>query len=109
MAALPGILMPHRIVVEPFAGDSSEGPTYGPAKVSVQCRREGRIDVTADGQHTGSVKLYARLVASSLLNTGARVTLDDGTVGYVTAVARHEDGGLGAWEHVEATVQGSAP
>lgn len=102
---LPGFLQPHTVAVEPPAGDSSEGPTYGPPVV-VRCRVEGRIDVTGDGQHVGSVKVYTILRHRDKLLPGARVTLPQGGAGIVSAAAAHEDGGLGAWEHLEVTITG---
>lgn len=103
---VPLALLPHRISAEPYLGDGSEGPTFGPPVSNIPARVEGRIDVTADGQHTGSVKVYARLDRAHLLADGSRVTLPGGGIGRVQAFARHDDGGLGAWGHIEVTVQG---
>lgn len=90
--------------MEPYLGDSSVDDVYGPA-VTVRCRWEGRLSLTSEAQRVNDAKLYARLAHDVVLLPDSRVTDARGGVGYVQAVARHEDGGAGGWQHLEVAVR----
>lgn len=105
MAELPDFLLPHRVAVEPYLGDSAVNDTFGPKVPLIRCRQEGELLVTAEGERKGNVKLYLRLDQLARFVPESRVTLRDGsTLAYVRAVAEHSDGGAGGWEHIEVSV-----
>ena len=105
MADLPAFLMPHRVSVETYQGDTGTDDTYAAAVANIPCRQEGAILVTSDGHYVGSAKLFLRLEHRELFRRESRVTLQNGGVGHVQAVADHSDAGAGAWEHLEVAVQ----
>lgn len=106
MPDLPSFLMPHRVAVETYLGETGTDDVYA-AKVSdVPARQEGELLVTAEGQRSGSVKLFLRQDQTDRFLVESRVTFKDGeTTGYVRAVADHGDGGAGAWQHLEVSVR----
>lgn len=104
MAHLPSWLMPHRVAVEPYLGDTGTDDSYGPKISNVQCRQEGELLVTATGDYSGEVKLYTRLSQRLRFPRESRVHLDGGAIGHVQAVAERKDGELGAWQHLEIAV-----
>lgn len=101
MAHLPLWLQPHTVTVEPYQGTSGAGHKYGSA-VQVRCMFDGKTKLTigADGaQSLSAGSLFTNLANESLVPVGSRVA---GRT--VQQVARHDDGGLGAWQHLEITL-----
>lgn len=102
MADLPDYLQPHTVQVETLQGATSTGTVYDPA-VKVACFADTTIRLVkdADGrQVVSSATLYTSDVRG-LFTAGSRVTLPDGSTVQVLTAARHDDGGLGAWQHTE--------
>lgn len=108
MADLPGWLLRHKITVEPLLGDGPYGEQYGPP-VEVPCflDRKRRLVRNANGDEVVSeTTVYCPLDAEGSFPTDSRVTLPgpSGTVAYVISTQPHDDGGLGAWQHLEVTM-----
>jgi hypothetical protein len=103
---VPAWLLRHRVKVEPYAGDSAYGPTYGPpvegvpALVTLAVRtvrdREGR-EVTSS----------ATVIAGPDLDCPAesRITLPDGRTTRAIAVAKHTAPGLPVPESTEVSCE----
>lgn len=97
--------MPHRVTVARYLGDSGVNDAYATPRANIHCRVQGRIELLPDGQRVGTATLFCRLRHGDLFTLDSKVTLDDGTPGYVQAVARHDDGGAGAWQHLEVAIR----
>ncbi|MFJ7267253.1 hypothetical protein ACIQV3_11410 [Streptomyces sp. NPDC099050] len=99
---VPGWLLPHRITIEPYAGDAAYGPTYGPPAADVPAlvaetvrtvrNREGR-EVTSTAQ-----VLTAPDVACPPLS---RITLPSGRITTALHIAPHTAPGLPVPESAE--------
>jgi hypothetical protein len=109
MADIPLGLLPHRVTVEPFTGAGAYDDTYGTAVPNVRCLRDGRVELTSDGQLVDPVTLYCRLQHSGRFVPQSRVTWTDEAGGQVVAYVQvrqeRSDGGLGAWQHLEVVVR----
>ena len=108
MAELPLGLMPHQVDVEPFTGAGGYDATYGPKIVGIRCMRDGRVELTADGQLIDPVTIYCRTQHAARFVPQSRVTwTDEGgqVTAYVQVVQIHNDGGKGAWQHLEVVVR----
>lgn len=104
MGSLPGWLLTHRMVVEPFLGASGTGPAYG-RPVEVRCFVEpGRA--TARGGETRTAIETATIYAplDTVITPEARVTVEGRRV-EVVSVTRRDGGGLPTPDHVEIVVQ----
>jgi hypothetical protein len=101
---LPRHLLRHTLVVEPYRGNSGNGPTYG-SPVTVRChlvakqttrrQREGRA---IDDAST----VWCQLDAAGVLTPEARVTYA-GRLVEVVSVTRHELPGGATPNHLELT------
>lgn len=102
---LPLWLMPHTVSVEPLLGSGPYGDSYGPAVV-VQCFREDRRQLVRNSEGDeilSETAVYCRLDQVAKFPIGTRVTY--GTkVAYVQVVAELDDGGLGAWQHLQVNL-----
>lgn len=108
MAEIPVALLPHRIDVETNSGSSGYDETYDPPVVGIRCNRRGTVQLTADGDLIDPVTIVCRLDRAPILRPKSRVKWDSHAgpvVAYVEAVAEHDDGGLGAWQHLEVVVK----
>lgn len=106
MAEIPLRLLPHRVDVEPFTGAGARGDTYAAKVPSVRCMRDDRIQLvrTTTGEEVVSqTTLIMRLAQEPHFPAGSKVTLPTRTA-TVIGVARRDDGGLGAWQHLEVTL-----
>lgn len=106
MPGLPGSLLTHTMVVEPYRGASGTGPVYG-SPVEVPCfvepaRQSART--SEERTATGRTTVYAQLGADRYVTPEARVTLDGRRVEVVTVV-RRDGAGLPTPDHLEITVQ----
>lgn len=105
MGSIPKRLLRHTITVEPYLGDASYGPTYGPATV-VRCFLDAKTRMVRnkDGREVTSSS-----TAYCLLNTEcpaeSRVTLPDGRTTIVIAALRRDGGGLPTPDHLEVQVE----
>ncbi|WP_394434512.1 hypothetical protein [Streptomyces sp. SGAir0957] len=105
MSAVPGWLLRHRITVEPYLGDSSTGPLYGPP-VSVRCfvDEQTRAVRTPGGEEvTSSSTAYAK--PGTDVPPLSRVTLPSGRTTTVIAALPRDGGGLPTPDHVEIQLQ----
>lgn len=108
MADIPDRLLPHRVDVEPFTGAGGYDDTYGPKVQAVHCLRDGNVQLTSDGQLVDAVTIYCRLQHAPILQPQSRVTWSYAgqlVSARVEVVQPRDDGGLGAWQHLEIVVR----
>ncbi|MFD3614432.1 hypothetical protein ACFWWT_04115 [Streptomyces sp. NPDC058676] len=99
---IPGFLLRHEVVVEPYEGDSAVGPLYGDP-VAVRCFLEerNRLVRNAEGREvTSSATFYCRLDAVTA-PPESRVVLPSGRQTTVVAQLPHDGGGLPTPDHLE--------
>lgn len=99
---LPGMWLRHEVTVEPYEGDSANGPLYGDP-VAVRCWLEARTRMVRAGngrEVTSGATFYCRLDAVQA-PPESRVTLPDGRQTTVIDQARHDGGGLPTPDHLE--------
>jgi hypothetical protein len=105
---LPRFLLPHRISVEPYAGDSAYGPTYGPPVVDVRALVDARIRLVRNREGrevTSTATVYAEPDLAAQCPPESRITLPDGRVTTVIAVAPHTAPGMGLPESTEVACE----
>jgi hypothetical protein len=105
VSSIPGWLLRHRITVEPYRGDSSTGPLYGPA-TEVRCfvDEQTRAVRTPGGEDvTSSSTAYA--APGTRVPPLSRVTLPSGRQTTVIAALDRDGGGLPTPDHVEIQLQ----
>lgn len=105
MAEIPKFLLRHTASVEPLIGSGAYGETYAAAR-PVQCFAEDKRQLVrnpAGDEVVSETTLYCRLVHDADFPLDSRVSVN-GRVAYVLRVARHDDGGLGAWQHLEVSL-----
>lgn len=101
MGQIPGWLLRHTVMVEPYLGWN----TYG-AATQVRCFVDEKISsryTQAGVQVRAHAVAYARLATSCPV--GSRITLADGRRGYASAVARRDGGGLPTPDHLEVAIE----
>lgn len=104
MAEIPTDLLVHTIQVETYVGTGARGDKYAPV-VNVDCFVEDarRLVRTTEGEEVISEStVYAAPASLATLAAKSRVTLPDGRKVTVIVRKNHDDGGLGAPQHVEA-------
>lgn len=105
MGAVPGWLLRHTIMIEPFLGTWGRYGPATPAKAAKQEKISGAVS------KAGSVR-YVSVTLVCLPGTpcpdGSRITLPDGRRGYAQAVADHDAGGLPTPDHVEIALTAPA-
>lgn len=94
-------MLPHRVAVETYLGDTGTDDTYAAKASGIPCRAEGELLVDANGGYNSAVKLFLQLDQRDRFTRESRVTLEDGTVATVQAVAAHDGDDVGAWSHLE--------
>lgn len=105
---LPAWLLRHRITVEPYAGDSAYGPTYGPPIEDVPALVDSKIRTVRapDGRETTSTAtVYAGPDLAAQCPPESRITLPDGRTTRVIAVAPHTAPGLPVPESTEVSCE----
>ncbi|MFG7941190.1 hypothetical protein [Streptomyces cacaoi] len=101
---VPGVLLRHRITVEPYEGDGAYGPTYGPpADVRALVAERPQMIRTQDAR---DVRATTTLITGPELECppGSRITLPDGRTGTALTVAHHTAPGLPVPACTEVTV-----
>ncbi|MFE9340866.1 hypothetical protein [Streptomyces sp. NPDC007063] len=95
MTDVPRWLLCHRVTVEPYAGDSAYGPTYGPAVEDVPALVAETVRTVRDREGR-EVTSTAQIIAAPDLDCPAesRVTLPSGRTTRVLTVAHHTAPGL---------------
>lgn len=101
MVSIPGGLLRHVVTVEPYLGQTANGPKYGPG-VAVrgfldQQTREVRNPAGEVVVSSGTFLCRLATVAPP----ESRVTLPDGRRGRVIAALRRDGGGLPTPDHLE--------
>jgi hypothetical protein len=103
---MPGFLLRHEVTVEPYEGDSANGPLYG-APVTVRCflEEKGRMVRGREGGLVlSAATFYCRLDAIPDAPPESLVTLPDGRQSEVIVRARHDGGGLPTPDHLEVSL-----
>ncbi|WP_405561915.1 hypothetical protein [Streptomyces sp. NBC_01180] len=92
---VPTWLLPHRVTVEPYAGDSAYGKTYRPAVEDVPALVAETIRTVRDPQGR-EVTSTAQIITAPGLDCPAesRITLPDGRTTTAITVAHHTAPGL---------------
>lgn len=106
MAEIPAVLLRHRVSVEPYLGSGAHGDAYGPAvrlRAQVEETRRKVRDKTG-AEVVAEATLRGRLSTAAHYPPGSRVTLPTGRVARVITTTRHDDAGLGGWQHTEVTL-----
>ncbi|MFF7485643.1 hypothetical protein ACFZBC_09105 [Streptomyces luteogriseus] len=105
MSRIPGWLLRHRITVEPYLGESSKGPRYGPGQV-VRCfvDEETRA-VRSPGGETVTSSSTAFTAPGTRVPPLSRVTLPSGRTTTVIAALNRDGGGLPTPDHVEIQLE----
>lgn len=101
MVSIPGWLLRHRVVVEPYAGPSAYGPKYGPG-VTVRGFLDQKTREVRDS--AGEVVVSSSTVYCPLATVAppqSRVTLPDGRTTRVIAALRRDGAGLATPDHLE--------
>ncbi|MDX3214570.1 hypothetical protein PV318_03290 [Streptomyces sp. ME02-6991-2B] len=99
---VPEFLLRHRVTVEPFLGDSTYGPKFGPAVEDVPALVSAAVKLTRD--RTGAqVASTAQVIAGPDVDcpAGSRLTLPDGRRTVAISVARHTAPGLPVPQSIE--------
>jgi hypothetical protein len=98
---IPAFLLKHKVWVEPFLGNTGNGPQYGPAS-EVRCFVEEKTRLVRDpggDEVTSSSTFYARPTA--VCPAKSRVTLPSGRKTTVIEAIRQDGGGLPTPDHLE--------
>lgn len=108
MSTLPRFMLRNTVTVEPYLGNSANGPLYGPG-VTVACYLEDGRQLTRrkDGSEVTSVaRFFCR--PESLpdgLDPVSRVTLPDGRRTAVIQAQRFDGAGLPTPDHYEVSLE----
>ncbi|MYW48882.1 hypothetical protein GT346_42675 [Streptomyces sp. SID161] len=97
--------MRHKITVEPYLGETSKGPRYGPRTV-VRCfvdEQTRAVRSPAGEQVTSTSTAYADPDTS--VPASSRVTLPSGRITTVIAALNRDGGGLPTPDHVEIQLE----
>lgn len=105
MGHFPKRFMRHHITIEPYLGDTSHGPSYGPG-VSVQCFLDAKTRMVRSPtgrEVTSTSTAYCPL--ATVCPAESRVTLPSGARTIVIAALRRDGGGLPTPDHLEVQVE----
>lgn len=92
---VPAYLLRHRITVEPYAGDTAYGPTYGPPVSDVPALVSEQVRQTRDAEGRQVVSTASVIAGPDLdCPTGSRITLPSGRTTRALSVGRHTAPGL---------------
>ncbi|WP_018561683.1 MULTISPECIES: hypothetical protein [unclassified Streptomyces] len=99
---VPELWLTHRVTIEPFLGDTTYGPKWGPAVEDVPALVSAAVTMTRD--RTGAqVASTAQVIAGPDIDcpAGSRLTLPDGRRTVAISVAHHTAPGLPVPESTE--------
>ena len=102
MSRIPKGMLQHRITIEPYLGESANGPRYGPPVANVRAfvdEQTKRVAGPNGTQVTSSSQVYCLL--STVAPPLSRVTLADGTVTAVINALRRDGGSFNTPDHLE--------
>lgn len=101
----PTRFMRHTITIEPYLGDTSMGPSYGPP-VTSRCFLDAKTRVVrspSGREVTSTSTAYCPL--ATVCPAESRVTLPDGRTPLVIAALRRDGGGLPTPDHLEVQLE----
>lgn len=100
MGSIPGWLLTHQIIVEPFEGSYSHGAKYGPSFVYKCFVDEGRtLQLDREGNEVvSSSRAFGPLVDSIPIESRVKV---NGRTTFVIDVKRRDGKGLPTPDHLE--------
>jgi hypothetical protein len=108
VSQLPRFLLRNTVTVEPYQGNSANGPLYGPA-MTVACYLEDGRKITRrdDGtEATSTARFFARIDAlPDGLAPSSRVTLPDGRQTSVIQADRLDGAGLPTPDHWQVSLE----
>lgn len=104
MGTIPAFLLQHQILIEPYLGESGNGPVYGPA-VQVRCFCDDSRKLVRNelGEQVVS-EATAYCPPGTVAPAKSRVT-HDGGVSFVLVTKNRDGGSLGTPDHVEVVLQ----
>ncbi|MFF7829721.1 hypothetical protein ACFZCM_31350 [Streptomyces rochei] len=105
MSRIPNSLLRHRITIEPYCGDSSTGPLYGPPQTVRAFVDEQTRAVVSPGGETVTSSSTAYCAPGTTAPPLSRVTLPSGRETKVIAALSRDGGGLPTPDHVEIQLQ----
>lgn len=105
MGRIPGWLLRHHILIEPYLGASSTGLRYGPPEqVRAFVDEQTRAVISPGGEQVTSSSTAYTLPGTSVPPL-SRVTLPSGRVTTVIAALPRDGGGLPTPDHTEIQLQ----
>lgn len=106
MAEIPAFLLRHTVDVDPFLGTGATGDLYAPTVPAVRCFRDDKRQLVRNNEGVEVVSettLYLRLKHEDDFPPSSRVTLPKRVATVISCTPR-DDGGLGAWQHLEVAL-----
>lgn len=106
MADLPLALLPHTVQVETYLGSGAYGDMYAapqPVRCKVDDVRQLVLSPSGD-QIVSQSTLLARLSEQPKFTPKSKVTTPWGRAAVVIGVGVKDDGGMGAWQHIEVSL-----
>lgn len=103
---IPRFLMRHQVTIEPYLGETSKGPKYGPSVVVRPCfvdEQTRGVRTPAGDQVTSTSTVYADPGIQA--PPFSRVTLPSGRVTKVIQAKDRDGGGLPTPDHVEIQLE----
>lgn len=106
MAEIPARYLVHEVQVKTFTGTGAYGAVHAdPVTRACFVDEKRRLVRGSDGDEVVSeATLFARRAHLADFREHSLVTLPTGRVATVITVADRNDGGMGAWQHVEVTL-----
>jgi len=100
-------MQPHTVTVQTKQSGGAYGDTYA-APVQVRCWLEDSYRLVRDAsgaQVASSAQLFTARANLSKFTIGTKVTTPYGRATLVLGNQMHDDGGIGAWQHLAVTLQ----
>lgn len=105
MATIPSRFLVHTITVEPYLGDSSKGPRYGPPETVACLLDEQTRGVRSAGGEQVTSTSTAYCLPGETAAPFSRVTLPGGRITKVIQTKNRDGKGLGTPNHVEIQLE----
>lgn len=96
---IPTAALPHRVTIEPYLGNTAEGPTYGPARTDVPARVVGKRRMVRDatGQDVTAVATIT-IRPGTAVPAESRIVHGDQTYTVLDAAESAELGRSHSWQ-----------
>ncbi|WP_031010655.1 hypothetical protein [Streptomyces sp. NRRL F-5727] len=102
MTRIPPWLLPHRVVIEPYLGDSAYGPKYGPPVPGVRAMVAEQVRTVRDREGREIVSTAQVITAPDTdCPAESRITLPSGRRTRALSTAHHTAPGLPVPESLE--------